>query len=282
MSRALRPVPPSHMRATLRRSAGVGQLFALAVDTGAAVDTAAGEPAWRRHEELLGPSGTELTSVIDAVRGQLGGGERRVAASMFVMGYATRLLAPALAGMLLDHRLPDLRPTRVRWRYLPGEGLLLCCPAAAGWEPASGAAGVSPALLERLRVDLVDGHLAPLLDAVRGVVPVSSALLWGNVASSAAGALRMLALHGAGTVAECESLGERLLAAPPLSGTGQLAVRSRREVRQLFFVRRNCCLYYRLPGGGKCGDCVLLDAGVRERQWQDALRAADDPDPTHG
>ena len=23
------------------------------------------------------------------------------------------------------------------------------------------------------------------------------------------------------------------------------------------FTRRTCCLYYRLPGGGLCGDCVL-------------------------
>ncbi|TDC76951.1 ferric iron reductase, partial [Actinomadura sp. 7K507] len=23
------------------------------------------------------------------------------------------------------------------------------------------------------------------------------------------------------------------------------------------FVRHNCCLYYRVPGGGMCGDCGL-------------------------
>ncbi|MEU7551440.1 (2Fe-2S)-binding protein [Streptomyces sp. NPDC044571] len=23
------------------------------------------------------------------------------------------------------------------------------------------------------------------------------------------------------------------------------------------FVRRSCCLYYKVPGGGFCGDCVL-------------------------
>ncbi|WP_372507037.1 (2Fe-2S)-binding protein [Actinomadura madurae] len=30
-----------------------------------------------------------------------------------------------------------------------------------------------------------------------------------------------------------------------------------RGVRGGGFVRNNCCLYYRVPGGGMCGDCGL-------------------------
>ena len=39
-----------------------------------------------------------------------------------------------------------------------------------------------------------------------------------------------------------------------------------------FFVRRSCCLYYRLPAGGKCGDCALIDPETRREQWTQAVR----------
>jgi ferric iron reductase protein FhuF len=42
-----------------------------------------------------------------------------------------------------------------------------------------------------------------------------------------------------------------LLSTAPMSGTGSLSV-------GWGFRRRSCCLYYRVPGGGICGDCVLV------------------------
>jgi|GEM_PF-1837329 hypothetical protein len=42
-----------------------------------------------------------------------------------------------------------------------------------------------------------------------------------------------------------------LLGTGRLRGTGQLTGTG------LAFRRRSCCLYYRLPGGGLCGDCCL-------------------------
>ncbi|MGZ4663789.1 MAG: (2Fe-2S)-binding protein, partial [Frankiaceae bacterium] len=64
---------------------------------------------------------------------------------------------------------------------------------------------------------------------------------------------------------------ERMLELPPLSGTGELVqpVRFRPE---RFFVRRSCCLFYRVPGAGTCGDCVLTPPEVRRRQWQSQLK----------
>ena len=43
-------------------------------------------------------------------------------------------------------------------------------------------------------------------------------------------------------------VGARALAHPYLVGTGE---------PDLPFRRRSCCLFYRIPGGGTCGDCVL-------------------------
>jgi ferric iron reductase protein FhuF len=43
---------------------------------------------------------------------------------------------------------------------------------------------------------------------------------------------------------------EELLARESLRGHG-------RYERPDRFVRASCCLFYRIPGGGLCGDCVL-------------------------
>jgi len=44
-----------------------------------------------------------------------------------------------------------------------------------------------------------------------------------------------------------------LLGHGPLRGSGHLTIHNGR----LRFTRRSCCLYYRLDGGGTCGDCPL-------------------------
>jgi ferric iron reductase protein FhuF len=103
---------------------------------------------------------------------------------------------------------------------------------------------------------VIDDHLRPMIQAVRAVVPVAASLLWGNVASGLAGALRTVASGGAGPVSRCHAEGLSLLDHGPLRGSGNLAAHD----GQLSFVRRSCCLYYRLDGGGMCGDCALLHA----------------------
>jgi ferric iron reductase protein FhuF len=53
------------------------------------------------------------------------------------------------------------------------------------------------------------------------------------------------------------AVGQRLLDNAPLTGTGAFTGTT--------FRRTTCCLYYQVPGGGYCGDCVLLGRG-RGRQ----------------
>jgi FhuF 2Fe-2S C-terminal domain len=62
----------------------------------------------------------------------------------------------------------------------------------------------------------------------------------------------------------------RMLALEPLRGTGELVQPDISRPRR-FLIRRSCCLYYRVPGGGTCGDCVLTPEHVRRQQWQAAL-----------
>ncbi|MDH6125407.1 (2Fe-2S)-binding protein [Kitasatospora sp. GP82] len=66
-----------------------------------------------------------------------------------------------------------------------------------------------------------------------------------RTAADAAGTARLLA--------------EDLPARDPLRGTGTVSH------RRASFRRSTCCPYYRVPGSGLCGDCVLPTAPGRRR-----------------
>lgn len=250
----------------LDRAAGINALFGLDHGQSGAAHGPPGAPAtgrWRPATDVCRSGDPHLAELVGAVGEWLGSAERRVAASMVVLGYSARLVAPAVAVLLRDGILLDLRPDAVWWRYAAGEGFALRLPAPAGWRSPEGFA----ALLDGWGRRLVDGHLRPVVGAVRREVRVAERLLWGNVASSLAGSLRMLALGGAVPLAACRAAGAVLLDYGPLHDAGVLTEFG----GQLFFVRRSCCLYYRLPGGGLCGDCPLVGDAERQRQWARAL-----------
>jgi iron complex transport system ATP-binding protein len=93
--------------------------------------------------------------------------------------------------------------------------------------------------------------------------------LWGNAASALGGTVRALARERPEHAADALALGNLLLGLGDLRGTG---VFTEPAPGRLFFTRASCCLYYRIPGGGKCGDCVLLDPDTRRAQWAQALK----------
>jgi ferric iron reductase protein FhuF len=196
-------------------------------------------------ERLTTSAGT--VDLVAAVAARLGHPEPRVAASMVVLGYAARLVGPTLAVLLRDAILVDARPAQVRYTYHPQRGFTLTLPHPAGWHPA-------PDRLAQAWCDtVIDAHLDPLIRAVRTVTPVAAGLLWGNVASGITGALGALADRGSVALDRCQHTGLVLLDHGPLRGSGHLTTRNGR----LHFRRRSCCLYYRLDGGGTCGDCPL-------------------------
>lgn len=173
----------------------------------------------------------------------LGTHEDRVAVSTLQLGYAARLWSPALACALAHGIVPDLAGLEVGTR-LP---LRVRLPAAAGWNSPDfdGTAGL-------LYDVVVTGHLAPLAAGLRG--RVASGLLRGNAASALIGSLTVLAGARPGLAGPARSIADRLLATGMLRGTGQLTGTG------LAFRRNSCCLYYRVPGGGLCGDCSLDDS----------------------
>jgi siderophore-iron reductase FhuF len=196
------------------------------------------------------PSPRAASELVDAVGEWLGVGERRVAASLVVLGYSARLVGPATAVLLREGILLDLRPSNLELSYQPARGFSLTLLDPAGW------AGTPAALLQGWRQLVIDEQLGPLVSAVQAATPVATGLLWGNVASGLAGALRALAATGRPSPARCYDTGVTLLRQGPLRNSGQLTL----DDVQLQFTRRSCCLYYRIPGGGTCGDCPLPPA----------------------
>jgi hypothetical protein len=189
----------------------------------------------------LGPAPT-VAHLIDEVGAWAGTHERRVAGSLVVLGYSARLVGPTIAVLLRDGILLDVRGVHVA--YEPSTGFRLSLPDPAGWR----------APVTQWGGHVVDGPLAELIEEVSAAAPVAAGLLWGNVASGVAGALRSIAQSNAVTAEECLAAGSVLLEYGPLRGGGALTIHN----GQLQFARRSCCLFYRLEGGGLCGDCALL------------------------
>lgn len=195
--------------------------------------------------------------------------EPRVAASVTHLGFAARLVSPALAAACAGV-VVDIPPTSLLWEpnteqvtsWLSGPYRFAAAPAAAA-EVAQALAGT---LLER--------HLVPLGAAVRDRTRISPRLLWGNVAAAVGGAVMMISLHRSEWADRAAAVAAALLERPPLAGLGRLVQPDAGRPHR-FFVRRSCCLYYRAPGGSKCGDCALLDEDTRARQWQEILSAGE-------
>ncbi|GAA3010108.1 (2Fe-2S)-binding protein [Streptomyces fulvorobeus] len=185
-----------------------------------------------------------LAARVDTVAGRLRTSERRVAASLAHLGLAARLWSLALGPAALHGRLPDLSPDRLRWDpalTMPDDLRL------SGTGTLEGSA-------DRIREVVQFGHLVPLAEVLRTQERVSAGLLWGNAGSALAGAVRELTgwarSQGRPDVAgRARALGAELFNHPDLAATG--------APHGPAFRRRSCCLYYRCPDGGLCGDCVF-------------------------
>ncbi|MBB5084832.1 ferric iron reductase protein FhuF [Nonomuraea endophytica] len=199
-----------------------------------------------------------LAERIDEVAKALGTEETRVAASVLFQGLAARLWSPVIGAAVAYDLLLDLE--HLYWRPVPSGPLPLRVHPLTAWHTAD------PDLVYR---NVVTGLLEPLAATVSGIVELAPGLLWGNAASALAGSVRALAGRRPELTAKAVRLGRELLEIGRLRGTGELAEPAPGHP---FFVRRSCCLYYRVPDGGKCGDCALIPTPARERQWAREMR----------
>ncbi|GAA1885787.1 (2Fe-2S)-binding protein [Streptomyces durmitorensis] len=195
---------------------------------------------------------------VDKVAARLGAPDTRVAVSVAQLGLAARLWSVTLGSAALHGEVPDLDPELLHWD-------------ADGTSPDDlwlRELTTRPADAASIRDVVQHGHLAPLADALRARYRISAALLWGNAGSALAGAARELDTwarrNGRTDVGErARALAAELFDHPDLRSTGTL--------RGTAFRRRSCCLYYRCPDGGVCGDCCF------DRPPQRSVRGSSPP-----
>jgi iron complex transport system ATP-binding protein len=202
-----------------------------------AVGTGPVDDGWRPVRQLYTDLAL-LDGIVDRVGARMDVAERRVAASTFFLGFAARLWSIGL-GALAGHRLlPDLDAERLLFRESDGQ-FQLHIEDPVAWQGAD---------LEPMLADMVlEWHLAPLSAALRRLGPISQRLLRGNAASALLGAARVFDRDA--TAGPGWQMARRLCADKRLSAAIRFSGMSYR--------RTSCCLYYRAPRGGLCGDCVL-------------------------
>lgn len=223
-----------------------------------------------------------LATIIAHTGRALGTDDQVVAASIFVQNYAYRIMTLAIAYATTSGVVPDAaaasmalslksgRPSNVA--YVTPSAMILC-------EHADQA---TDALLDRvsergaLEFIIVRGlreHLALLVVGTRQVVRIGQRLLWGNIAASCAVAFRTME----GSLGDwVRPLGERFFGdyAPELKGHGSFLALEVAGRRGWYWERTTCCLYDRLPGDIRCGDCSRTPVAQRRAAYRVSLEDA--------
>jgi iron complex transport system ATP-binding protein len=219
----------------LAELAGLGPYFA--VGTGPVSED------WHSVDQLYNDSAL-LAGIIGRVQARMDAAEQRVAASTFFLGFAARLWSIGLSGLVGHGLLPDLDAAQLLFQESDGQ-IRLHIEHPVAWQGDE---------LEPMLADMVlDGHLAPLSAALRRLGPISDKLLRGNAASALLGAARVF--DGNATTGRGWQLARRLCADERLADTIRF--------NKVGYRRTSCCLYYRVPRGGLCGDCSLAEGGYR-------------------
>jgi ferric iron reductase protein FhuF len=199
--------------------------------------------------EILQSRVAEVRDVLAAGAGSPGV-QPRVAASLAHLGLVARLVAPLLGAALVARVLPVTSSRQVHLRPVGSNPLPLAFTGVTA-APVSDAGSLAHALTR----SWLEPVVGPLTDAVHNRFRISRRVLEGNVVSAVAGALGAAGTARPDLAAAADDVLTAVLTAGPLSGTG------RRRAADGSFIRHSCCLFYRLPGAGTCGDCVLRRTG---------------------
>ncbi|WP_455359006.1 (2Fe-2S)-binding protein [Streptomyces sp. SYSU K21746] len=224
--------------ATLEQVAAIGPYFA--VTCGERPDPDGFLPLTELYADA-----DALKAYVQAVGQRIGTDQMRVAASTLHLGTASRLWSIALASVALTGGVPDLNPEQLWWRPALSGPIDLWLPAPRELPGAAAAAVHGTVAVQNLR---------PLAEAVQRVSGVSPRILRGNAASALVGALRVLITRAPHVPQPVIPLVRDLLGREPLTGAGAFDPGADGTIT---FRRRSCCLYYRVPGAGTCGDCIL-------------------------
>ena len=216
----------------------------FAVGTGPLAD------GWRPVGQLYRDTAV-LAEIVGRVKARMNVTEQRVAASTFFLGFAARLWSIGVGTVAGYRLLVDLPPEQLLFREIDGQIALHL------EHPVTQQRDDLPCALADM---VLDTHLTPLALAMRRLSPISERLLDGNSASALLGAARVFDRDRATTSGW--QLARSICTDPRLSAAVRFADSDYR--------RNSCCLYYRTPHGGLCGDCAL--DRVPERYCVDRLQ----------
>jgi iron complex transport system ATP-binding protein len=219
-----------------------------------------------------------LGKVFEGTGRAIGTDDQVVAASIFIQGYAYRLLALAVASFTVGGIVPGSAPSAMAIGLGRGRASKVAYLNPTVFKVVNGR-DISVALTDQPTVDLaltllldevVEGHLRPLIATTRRQLRVGERLLWGNVAASASTAFR--------TMEGCLGpwiipLGHRFFEVGPsdLRGLGSYLLVEENGRHGWFWERTNCCLFDRIPGHPRCADCSLTPSPVRRAAYADNL-----------
>ncbi len=222
-----------------------------------------------------------LETVVRASGDRLGTSSPAVAGSLFLLGYAYRILTLALSCLVTSAVVPGStagamaiglrsgRPSLVDYRAPSALVILSDDPASAARLAGQ---RVIDSCLGFVLDSAVEGHLRALVDSVHSRVSLGKKLLWGNVATGAATAFRtMEGLHGPWV----RDLAARFfeLAPQEIQGQGSFFALEHAGRRGWYWERANCCLNDRLPEKIRCSDCSKTPPGERRSAYLAALSA---------
>jgi ferric iron reductase protein FhuF len=219
-----------------------------------------------------------LGRVIEGTGRAIGTDDQVVAASIFVQGYAYRLLALAVACLTVGGRVPASEPPRMAIGLGRGRASKVAYVDPGVFEVTDGARVAEslsdPSLLDealQLILDqVIELHLRPLIASVRADMTIGERLLWGNVAASASTAFRtMEGCRGAWVI----PLGLRFfeLLPPELQGLGSFLLLEEDGKRGWYWERTNCCLFDRIQGQPRCSDCSRTPVEERRAGYRKSL-----------
>jgi hypothetical protein len=224
-----------------------------------------------------------LGRIIMAAGRAVGTEDPAVASSFFIQGYSYRLLGLTIGTLLAAGVAPDASAPHlaVAWNG-PWPSLVAFLRPVVLVSDQSDDLPMGHAddatLTDGLRFVVhttIDRHLKPLVAAVRAGIGhgVGERLLWGDVAASAATALRTMQGCLGPSV---ESFGPRFFALAPasLQGLGSFVVIEEAGGRGWFWERTACCLFDRLPEGIRCADCSLTPPEERRAAYRRSLQGA--------
>lgn len=169
----------------------------------------------------------------------------RAAASSLHLAIAARLLSPVVGAAACFDAIPLLTSKSLFWQRSSNHRPTL---GAAGveWVSVGDPGGAARAITDSLILEVV----GPFNETMRRATSLSPQVMWGNIASAANGAVTALTRLRPSAQRRGREVVRGLLVDDPLAGAAEFV-----DDR---FVRRNCCLFYQVPGGGYCSDCVLV------------------------